>query len=51
MHQTKKGNQSHDGRKVHIGVTKDSGLIDSVVVTAAYVYDMTAAAELLHGVE
>ena len=59
MHQTKKGNQwSHRyaegfayGMKVHAGVDKDSGLIHSVVTTAANVHDLTLAAELLHGDE
>jgi len=37
--------------KVHAGVDKDSGLIHSVVVTAANVHDLTIAAELLHGDE
>jgi IS5 family transposase len=49
MHQTKKGNQWYYGMKVHIGVDKDSGLIHSVVTTAANVHDLTMAAELLHG--
>jgi len=34
--------------KVHIGVDKDSGLIQSVVTTAANVHDLTPGAELLH---
>jgi IS5 family transposase len=51
MHQTKKGNQWSYGMKVHIGVDKDSGLIHSVVTTAANVHDLTPAAELLHGDE
>jgi transposase, IS5 family len=51
MHQTKKGNQWYYGMKVHIGVDKDSGLIPSVVTTAANVHDLTPAAELLHGDE
>jgi IS5 family transposase len=51
MHQTKKGNQWYFGMKVHAGVDKDSGLIHSVVVTAANVHDLTAAADLLHGEE
>jgi IS5 family transposase len=59
MHQTKKGNQWYHrfaegfayGMKVHIGVDKDSGLIHSVVTTAANVLDLTTAAELLHGDE
>ena len=51
MHQTKKGNQWYFGMKVHIGVDKDSGLIHSVVTTAANVHDLTPAAALLHGDE
>ena len=51
MHQTKKGNQWYYGMKVHIGVDKDSGLIHSVVTTAANVHDLTPTAELLHGDE
>jgi IS5 family transposase len=51
MHQTKKGNQWYFGMKVHAGVDKDSGLIHSVVVTAANVHDLTPVAELLHGDE
>jgi IS5 family transposase len=51
MHQIKKGNQWYYGMKVHIGVDKDSGLIHSVVTTAANVHDLIPAAELLHGGE
>ena len=51
MHQTKKGNQWYFGMKVHIGVDKDSGLIHSVVTTAANVHDLTQAGEQLHGDE
>ena len=51
MHQTKKGNQWYYGMKVNIGVDKDSGLIHSVVTTAANVHDLTPTAELLHGDE
>jgi IS5 family transposase len=51
MHQTRKGNQWYYGMKVHIGVDKDSGLIHSVVTTAANVHDLTSAAQLLHGDE
>ena len=51
MHQTKKGNQWYYGMKIHAGVDKDSGLIHSVVTTAANVHDLTPAAELLHGEE
>jgi IS5 family transposase len=51
MHQTKKCNQWYFGMKVHAGADKDSGLIHSVVVTAANVHDLTLAADLLHGDE
>jgi IS5 family transposase len=51
MHQTKKGNQWYFGMKVYAGVDKDSGLIHSVVVSAANVHELTPAAELLHGDE
>lgn len=37
--------------EVHASVDKDSGLIHSVLVTAANVHDLTPAAELLHGDE
>ncbi len=51
MHQTKKGNQWHFGMKVHIGVDADSGLVLSVVGTAANVNDVTKASALVHGEE
>jgi len=51
MHQTKKGNQTYFRMKVHLGVDKDSGLIHSVVTTAANVHDLNPAAEMLHGDE
>ncbi len=51
MHQTKKGNQWHFGMKAHIGVDVDSGLIHTVVTTAAHVSDVTQAHALLHGEE
>ena len=41
MHQTKKGNQWHFGMKAHIGVDADSGLVHSVIGTAANVHDIT----------
>lgn len=40
MHQTKKGNQWHFGMKAHIGVDADSGLVHSVIGTAANVHDV-----------
>ena len=51
MHSSRKGNQWYFGMKAHIGVDKDSGLIHSVVTTAANVHDLTPASELLHGEE
>ena len=51
MHQTKKGNQWHFGMKAHIGVDAESGIVHTVVGTAANVADITQAAEVLHGEE
>lgn len=51
MHQTKKGNQWHFGMKAHIGVDAESGLVHTVVGTAANVNDVTQAGALLHGDE
>jgi IS5 family transposase len=51
MHQTKKGNQWYYGMKVHIVFDMDSDPIPLVANTAAYVHDLTTAAELLHGYE
>ena len=51
MHQTKKGNQWYFGMKAHIGVDAHSGLVHSVVGTAANVNDVTQAGALLHGQE
>lgn len=51
MHQTKKGNQWHFGMKAHIGVDADSGLVHTVVGTAANVNDVTQACALVHGEE
>lgn len=51
MHQTKKGNQWHFGMKAHIGVDAESGLVHTVVGTAANVNDVTQADKLLHGQE
>ena len=51
MHQTKKGNQWHFGMKAHIGVDADSGLVHTVVGTAANVNDVTQAHRLVHGQE
>ena len=51
MHQTKKGNQWYFGMKAHIGVDADSGLVHTVVGTAANVNDVTQAHALVHGEE
>ena len=51
MHQTKKGQQWHFGMKAHIGVDAQSGLVHTVIGTAANVSDVTQAQALLHGDE
>jgi IS5 family transposase len=51
MHQTKKGNQWYFGMKAHIGVDSWSGLVHTVVGTAANVHDINVAAQLLNGEE
>lgn len=51
MHQTRKGNQWYFGMKAHIGADADSGLVHTVVGTAAHVNDVTQAQALLHGDE
>ena len=51
MHQTKKGNTWHFGMKAHIGVDAGSGLVHTVVGTAANVADVAQAHALLHGEE
>jgi transposase, IS5 family len=51
MHQTKKGNQWHFGMKAHIGVDVASGLVHTVVGTAANEADINQMAAVLHGAE
>jgi len=51
MHQTKKENQYFFGMKAHIGVDAESGLVHSLVGTAANVADVTQVDQLLHGEE
>jgi len=51
MHQTKKGNQWYFGMKAHIGADVDSGLVHTVVTTAANEADVEVVEELLHGKE
>jgi IS5 family transposase len=51
MHQAKKGNQWHFGMKAHIGVDAESGVVHSMLATAANVGDVTQTQHLLHGEE
>lgn len=51
MHQTKKGNQWYFGMKAHIGTDDKSGLVHTVVSTAANVSDISQTAALMHGEE
>lgn len=51
MHQTRKGKQWYFGMKVHTGTDTDSGLVHTVVATAANVADINVLGELLHGNE
>ena len=51
MHQAKKGNQWYFGMKAHIGADASSGLVHTVVGTAANVSDISQMHELLHGQE
>ncbi len=51
MHQTRKGKQWYFGMKAHIGTDAESGLVHTIVGTAANVADVTQANALLHGGE
>jgi IS5 family transposase len=51
MHQTRKGNQWHVGMKAHVGVDVASGVVHTVVGTAANEADINQTAALLHGQE
>ncbi len=51
MHQVQKGNQWYCGMKAHLGVDAATGLVQSVVTTAANVADITQGPRLLHGAE
>ncbi len=51
MHQTRKGKQWYFGMKVHTGTDTDSGLVHTVVGTAANVADVNVLGELVHGGE
>jgi IS5 family transposase len=48
---SKKGNQRYFGMKAHIGVDADSGLVHTVIGTAANVNDVTQGHGLLHSEE
>lgn len=51
MHQVKKGKQYYFGMKAHVGVDAHSGLVHSLIGTAANVCEVTQAQGLLHGGE
>jgi IS5 family transposase len=51
MHQTRKGKQWYFGMKAHIGVDAHTGLVHTLIGTAANVHDVTQAQGLLHGEE
>jgi IS5 family transposase len=51
MHQTRKGNQWHFGMKAHVGVDVASGVVHTVVGTAAHEADINQMAAVLHGEE
>lgn len=51
MHQTRKGKQWYFGMKAHLGVDLGTGLVHTVVGTAANVADVAQAHALLHGEE
>jgi IS5 family transposase len=51
MHQARKGKNWFFGMKAHIGADRDSGLVHTVVGTAANVSDVAVGNALLHGQE
>jgi transposase, IS5 family len=51
MHSVAKCNQWFFGMRCHIGVDAASGLVHSVVSTAANVHELNTAAERTHGEE
>lgn len=51
MHQVKKGNEWHLGMKAHIAVDAESGIVHSLIGTAANINDVTQGGLLLHGEE
>ena len=50
-HQVKKGNQWYFGFKGHIGVDRDTGLVNKIETTAANVHDTAPVPDLLEGTE
>lgn len=48
-HSAKKGNNWHFGYKAHIGADRDSGLVHTVVTTAANVADIEVAGDCVRG--
>ncbi len=50
-HQVKKGNQWYFGYKGHIGVDRDTGLVNKLKTTAANEHDLNPVPELLEGSE
>ena len=50
-HQTKKGNQWYFGYKGHIGVDRDTGLVNKMKTTAANMHDTVPVSELMKGTE
>jgi len=51
MHQTRKGKQYYFGMKAHIGADVTTGLVHTLVTTAANAHDVTQTHALLHGEE
>ena len=51
MHQAQKGEQWHFGMKAHRGADAQSGLVPTLVTTAAHAGDVTQVHALLHGKE
>ena len=51
MHQVNKGTHQYFGMQAHIGIDADSGLVHTVIGTAANVNDVTQGHGLLHGEE
>lgn len=48
MHQVKKGNEWHSGRKMHVAVDDALGLIHSLTTTPNHLHDITQVDQLLY---